>query len=438
MKLGFGYDLLNGQPLSSPAVAGSVSSIQEAGGQLVLSSFIRVDDLASLHDALGVNVDAGGSFFGVGADAKVRYANECNVSQFSSHVMVRVSVQDAFENFDAPALTDDANTLLKNTDGTTSQRFRERFGDLFLDGLQKGGEYFATWEIVSVDRSVRDAIVNKVEAAFNDITISAHLDSDVESSKSTTSSHVDVFIHVFQNGAIDHTDQSMAEIINKAHNFPPSVAGALAAPFAVSLADYRTLKLPDDSFNFIDIQNQRDVLSEHALKRFEFMALRNSISYIRQHPQDFVGANDATLAAQLTQVTAAINTMEKEASACLRSPSACQFTSFDVSDFPFPQPVKGSVQVGLPSIPGKIPGLGDQSIQVLQLQKKLKERGHFTATDGNFRQQTVDALKAFLKDVGGDPKALLPDLEFKKFLGAEVAKAWRLLGLPADGSGLPL
>jgi hypothetical protein len=341
MRVGLGYDLLTGTQLTSPAVQGNVSAIPDAHGQNVISSFIRIDDLDTLHQTLGVSVDAGGSYFGVGGDVKVDYAKECNMSRFSTHVMVRVSVEDPFESFDAPELAPDAKTLLQNTGDLQSTRFRERFGDVFIDGIQKGGEYFATWEIVSVDQSVRETIATKVEAGFNDLLVAAHLDVDVKTATETTSSHVEVHVHVMQQGSIDHTDQTMAEILQKAHDFPPSVAGNNAAAFAVSLADYKTLNLPNDAFNFLNIQNQRDVLAEHARKRFDFLALRNSISYIRQHPQDFVGADDTVLGSQLAKVTEAINKMETEASACLNDAKKCNFTPFDVSDFPLPPPKPG-------------------------------------------------------------------------------------------------
>ena len=144
-----------------------------------------------------------------------------------------------------------------------------------------------------------------------------------------------------QNGAVDHTDQTLEEILTKAHDFPPTVAGDLASPFAVSLADYATLALPNDKVNFLDIQNQRDVLAEHARKRFEFLQLLNTISYIRQHPDDFEGvgaSKEADLATEFAAVTAAINKMESEASDCLEDAKKCSFTPFDVSDFSLPEP----------------------------------------------------------------------------------------------------
>jgi hypothetical protein len=340
MKPGFGYDLLNGTPKVSPAVQGTISPIPQAEGQLVTSSFLRIDDLQTLHETIGVNVDAGGSYFGISADVKVQYAKECTMSQFATHVMVRVSVQDAFESFDNPVLSDDAKDLLQND--TQRARFRERFGDVFIAGLQKGGEYFATWEITSVDQSVRESIATLVEGSFNDLLASGHLDVDVKNAAASSSSHVEVRVHVFQAGSIDHTDQTMAEIMKKAHDFPPTVAGKNAFPYAVSLADYRELQLPNDRFDFLDIENQRDVLAELARKRFEFLSRRNSISYARQQGEEFVGGGDAgfdaALAGELAKITDAINQMEKLASACLRDAKQCTFPSFDVSDFPLPTP----------------------------------------------------------------------------------------------------
>src|ERR1700720_3255841 len=112
MKVGFGYDLITGSALSSPAVQGTISTIKDAKGQTVTSGVVRIDDIDTLHKSLGVNVDAGGSYFGASVDVKVNYAKECNVATHSTHLLVAVSVQDAFENFDDPVLTQDASELM--------------------------------------------------------------------------------------------------------------------------------------------------------------------------------------------------------------------------------------------------------------------------------------------------------------------------------------
>jgi len=356
MKVGFGYDLIKGIPLTSPAVQGTISPIANAAGQLVISHVVRITDQDTLHRTLGVNLDAGGRYFGASGDVKANYAQECNISTYSTHVLVGVSVVDAFESFDAPVLSPDAVQLL--TDGAQSVRFRQRFGDVFIDGLRKGGEYFATFEIISVDEATREKIAVQVSAAFNSGVAAAHLETDIAKSSEETTAHTEVRVHVYQNGSVDHTDQTMEQILQKAHDFPPSVADNLAAPFAVSLADYNSLKLPNNSFNFFDIENQRDVLAEHARKRFEFLTLINDLSYIRRHPEDFVGSDDAKLKDQLAAATEAVNVMEKEASACLRDPGACSFTVFDISDFPLPAAKPGTKPpVDQPLPPNAMPDL---------------------------------------------------------------------------------
>jgi hypothetical protein len=132
MKVSFGYDLHNDDPLVSPAVQGTVSVRPQEQGQLVTSSFLRIDDLKTLHETIGVNVDAGGSYFSASADVESRHAKERTVSQFATHVMVQLSAQNAFENFDDPALSPAAEDLLKNVNSTASARFRERFGDVLI------------------------------------------------------------------------------------------------------------------------------------------------------------------------------------------------------------------------------------------------------------------------------------------------------------------
>jgi len=221
-----------------------------------------------------------------------------------------------------------------------SERFRERFGDVFIDGILRGGEYFATYEIVSDDESSRENVAVAVEGSFHSGIAAAHLNADIKTETDKSDIHTEVRTHIFQKGAIDRTDQDFQDIMTKAKNFPPSVAGDLAAPYAVSLADYRTLKLPIDGFDFLQIQNQRDVLAEHARKRFAFLKLLNDISYIRQRPRDFLGVDLDKLGQQFAKVTDDINIMESEASACLRDAKSCSFTPFDVSDFPLPPPTK--------------------------------------------------------------------------------------------------
>jgi len=338
MKVGKGYNLLTGDALPSPAVTGSLTPVQMSGGQQVVSQIKRIEDLESLNNSLGVSVDVGGSYMGFSASAKVDFASESNFTRYSTYLLVKVSVSNAVLTFDDPQLTPEAIELVSTEN---SERFRERFGDCFFSGIVRGGEYFAIVEISGSDAKEREETAVAIEAAYEGLVASVDLSVEIKKKKEKSSSKLNVSISVFQQGAIDSTDQDIGQIMAKAKGFPPSVAGNLAYPYALLIEDYRSLRLPSDAFSPIDIENQRQVLLDLARKRFEFITLQNDIRHILGEPDDFVSPDVPALRAAYDEVVAAINTMQREASACTKNAGSCSFTAFDTSKFPLPDLKQG-------------------------------------------------------------------------------------------------
>ncbi|HME09427.1 MAG TPA: hypothetical protein VKG25_20375 [Bryobacteraceae bacterium] len=339
MKLGLGYDRLSGDVLPSPAVQGSgISAVQGAAGQQVSIDCVTIQDVETLHRSLGISVDAGGSYMGFSGSAKVDYVHSCDFSSFSTYVMVRVSVQDAFESLDGPVFGADATDLIVTNNKT---RFRDRFGDAFITGVKKGGEYFAIYQMTGTDQSERESVAVKVHAAFNSGLTSAELNTSINTATARSESHLEVRVHVFRQGSIGTADLNLEDIMHTAKTFPVDVSGDKAFPYEVLLEDYSTLKSPNDQFDYIQIQAQQDVLEDLAKKRFEFLTLRDDFQYILKHIGDFQNAdgspaNRDQLSKEFEEVVNEINSMEKQASACVRDASKCAFTIFDTSKFALP------------------------------------------------------------------------------------------------------
>jgi hypothetical protein len=345
MKIGLGYNRLTGDRLPTPAVEGSsISSLKDAVGQQVTIDCTTIQDVETLHKSLGISVDAAGSYMGFSGSAKVDYANSCDFSSFSTYVVVRVSVQDAFESLDSAVFSPDAAELLVNNN---PDRFRQRFGDTFIAGLRKGGEFFAIYQITGSDRTEKESIATKVNAAFNGGLTSAELNSSINKASSETTSHLEVHVHVFRQGTVGTADLNVDDIMKTARDFPISVSGDKAFPYAVMLQDYDSLKNPNDKFVYVDIQNRQDVLEDLAKKRFEFLALRDDFKYILKHIEDFQNADGTSvdrdkLSKDFDAVVSAINTMQHEASVCTRDAGQCTFTNFEVAKFAVPMLAKGT------------------------------------------------------------------------------------------------
>jgi hypothetical protein len=336
MKIGLGYNRLTGEVMPTKGAAGpSISGLAQAGGQQVSIDCVTVEDVESLHKSLGVSVDAGGSYMGFSGSAKVDYLSSCDFSSFSTYVVVRVSVQNAFNSLDEPELSADAAELVV---AGNSARFRERFGDTFIAGVRSGGEYFAIYQLTSTSESERESLAVQVNAAFSGVVASAELSTAINSATARSASHLQVQVHVFRQGTISEADLNLEDIMTTAKTFPIDVSAGNSFPYAVLLQDYSRLRNPNDRFNYIDIQNQQDTLADLAKKRFQFLALRDDYSYMLKHLDDFQNADGTpadrpAVVAEQHKVVDAINAMEAQASACARDASKCQFTAFDTGQF---------------------------------------------------------------------------------------------------------
>jgi len=339
MKVGLGYSRLTGQPSPSPSIVGpSISAIEGAKGQFVTSDCRIIEDVETLHKAIGVTAEAGGAYMGFSGSAKVDYMNSLDFSRFSIYVLVKVSVRNAFETIDSPVFSTDAEELLKLK---SDVRFHQRFGDCFIAGIQKGGEYFAIYQVSSTQRSETETTATDVRAAFGNPVAGANLHTKIETAVTNSNSHLEVNVFVFRQGTVARADLSLEDIMATAREFPVSVSADNAFPFEVLLQPYEGLKNPVDGFDFLQIQQQQDVLADLAKKRFQFLTLRDDYSYIMKHTDEFQKRDGSPVVLEELkkahgQVVEAINTMQREASACSRNAAQCAFTPFDVGAFDVP------------------------------------------------------------------------------------------------------
>lgn len=340
MDVGIGVNLLTGEALVQ-GVTGAVTP-PEAAGQNVQSRIVRIDDISSLHTSLGVDVSASGSYMGFSASAKMDYADSCSFNEHSIYLLVSVVVTNALTRMDSPVLNPDAALLLQNQ---KPDRFRERFGDVFVAGIHSGGEYFAIFQITGTDESEKESLSTTLSASFSTIGASADLDVAIRTAKESSHSHLDLKVFTFQNGGADtSTDQNPGQIMAKAHNFPGSLSGAnahFAVPYSILPESYRTLDLPGDAANVIDIENQKEMLATNFKLRSQLMLLINNIDYIllsqAQGHNEFEPFDVAALTADRNHLAVEFDRITREASACMRDAGTCHLATFQPPSTPMPK-----------------------------------------------------------------------------------------------------
>jgi hypothetical protein len=375
MKPGHGINLLTGDFSPASAVRGTVTPIEFGQGQNVTSEITRIDDVSSFHKALGVEVTADGSYMGFSANAKVSYADDHNINSHSTYLLIHVEVKNSFVSMDDPVLSDDAIELLRNSQ---QDRFRERFGDVFITGVGTGGEYFAVYEILGTDESEKESVAVQVNASFNGLLASADLGVNVKNMTESSKSHLQIHASIFQLGGSDTTtDESPEGVMAKAHNFGPSVGGKFSVSYSVLPASYRALKLPNDAANPIDIENQRQALADAWKLRNDLLNLKNDVDYVllsdAEGHDEFEPFDVEGLTAGRNILVDEINKITRGASECMKDASKCTFAKFDTSTIKLPKK-KAAVPVGQTvQVPNVVFMIGGQARLVLQQARLVPE-----------------------------------------------------------------
>lgn len=338
MDFGVGLDLLSGEPLQE-AVTGTITPVTTARGQTVESKLMRIDSLSTLHKTIGISVEGGGSYMGFSGSAKVNFADSCNFNEYSTYFLISIRVEDVFERLDDPVLIVDAVELLRNN---KAPRFRERFGDAYIHGMKKGGEYFGLFQISGTDETEKHKATNTINAGFNGLITSAELATQLNEMRTKSKHHLQVTAYTFQRGGSDTSqDQTIEQMMNKARNFAPSVAGEFAVPYAVSTLSYKTLNLPEDAANPIDIENQREVLEANWRTRTQLLVLKNNIEYvlfsIANNYDEFERADTEELTKWRNGLVDEIDLITKEASQCVKDAAKCKLARFDISHIRLPK-----------------------------------------------------------------------------------------------------
>jgi len=294
-----------------------------------------VQDVDALQEALGLSASVAGGYAGFQGTAKVNFSKQCSVTQYCLYVVLSVEVINSCVSIDSPALVPDAVELLRA--GNTT-RFRERFGNRYISGLKTGGEYYAVYRVQSFDQQERSNIAAKISASFHNPLLSSSLNTEIESSKSTSLNNLNVSVFVFSAGGVSTTETALAEMIEKAHSFPALVAGPNAIPYQVILDEYSGLDLPGDQLNFFDVEHQTETLLFNSRLLNGFETLVNDIDFIRRHSDRFHNPDgsppdDSVLQTARRSCLEAVDELQQSISACQKNANACSHFLQSPQDF---------------------------------------------------------------------------------------------------------
>jgi hypothetical protein len=318
MDYGLGVDTASAD-VRNKGVQGTPTQIGNAAGDTVTFEMTLISSIDDLQTSLGVSASANGSYGLFSASAKMNYSEQCHFQSNSVFLLVSASVSQAVTSIEQPVIDPAAAALLAN--GDTSD-FQDRYGDMFVRGLTTGGEFYGVIEISTTSTSDQKTLSTSISGSFGLFGASGSVDSSFSNATQGRNVKVTCFI---QGGQTFPLPTEVSDLLTAVKAWPGTLASK-GVPYTALLADYNILVLPSPP-NFIDLQNQKDVLANCASLRSEDLQTVNEIDYITQNQQQFIQPNMADLGIWRNQLSADLNTIAAAASKALDDPKNAQLPS---------------------------------------------------------------------------------------------------------------
>jgi hypothetical protein len=333
MDYGLGIDDASGNIRARAVDHGDPVPVPETGGQTVLFRLHKSETVEDVHKAIGLSVDGAAAYGLFAASDKFDFAESSNFQTYSLFLVVAITVTNTSRHILDEKLVDAGKTLLGQGTDAGNKRFREEFGDIYIKGVETGGEFMAIVEIETRSDQEKQDISNKLEAGGFFGVGGADLASTFTSNFAQVTSNATLNINSFQRGGEGEgavQQISVGALIEKARTFAIQVMQRPVS-YRVQTQDYLALDLPTPP-NVIDLQNAKDVLQRYETQRATLLQALNDANYVMSHSDQFEPFSADALTKFTQGISTSLNNISKSASSCVNDIRSCKFDEEPVPD----------------------------------------------------------------------------------------------------------
>jgi hypothetical protein len=331
MDFGAGVDL-GGQLFGDAVVRTGPDEIKDTGGQTEDIFLTLVETQEDQNTALHLSTSVSASYGLFGGSGKFDLSEEMHVHNFSISLVIRATVLNTFKQMRDVQFGPQAKSLLENG---KEARFREQFGDMFVRGIQTGGELCAILQIVGHDESDQTSIKADLEAGGIIGGVAIATKDTFSSAVSKATSHREVKLRHFQVGGTPKASIDPDTMIQHALNFAAEVKAGQSEAFQALLVPYKTLDAPSGP-NFVDLESAKETLALLMQKRRDALTRLASFNFVIAHPDQFIIPPGTSVNAIAGRFGTAVAALTSAASRCVNNPkeAAEALTSIAALDVP--------------------------------------------------------------------------------------------------------
>lgn len=255
----------------------------------------------ALMESLGVSAEAEGRYGFASAGLKVDFSKNTSYNSVSTFVVAKMVVNNQVVRGRNFRIKEDARRLLT----ADSDAFSTAYGDSFVRGQFRGGEFFAVLRITSLDTAVQTDLAVTLQAEINGAVGAASFTGKYDTYKSEAHSRVELHVVFYQKGGEGEeeigTTTSVDDVKDRLKSLPSAVARH-PFPYEIEVATYDTVPVPvppkiwQDAFVVATADADR--------QRLSYLQKYNDFTFAAEHPEFFEDPPPATEIRAATQAYA--------------------------------------------------------------------------------------------------------------------------------------
>jgi len=296
----------------------------EAGGQVVASALKMIQSQDSLMESMNISVSASVRYGLASGDARFDFAKKHAVNTYSTYLLLKATVQNPPEHMVAPKLTDTAAQLYQRS----PEEFRQTFGDVFIDEIYSGGEFFGLFTFESQDESTKTEISAKLDVSVGSVLAGGSVSVAFSNTIEEVSRKSRMFIDVFMSGGIGlHNPRNLEELMTLYTNFNESTATHGTA-YQASVKDFQYLPLPPGP-TWAEQVVRRETVAACGRYVVDALKIRGQIEYILGHKKEFEAFDEAALRTQLQVLDSRFPLWAQRAKDCVQDVAQCSLAGVE-------------------------------------------------------------------------------------------------------------
>ena len=331
MDFGAGADI-SGRLFGDAVARSEPVAIKDSGGQTVDIQISLAETQEEQDSSLHLSTSVCASYGLSGGSGKFDLSQECHVNDYAISLIVRATVLNSFIQMRDVKFGPTATFMLENGH---DEDFRSQFGDMFVRGIQSGGELCVILQIEGHSESDKSEVKANLTAAgvFGAFNFSS--ENSFSSAVSRASSSRKVKLRHFQVGGTQGASLQPETIINHALNFASEVKAGQQEGFQALLMPYTSVDAPMRP-NFIDIEGAKDAIAVIMQKRRDALTRLTSFNIVVRQPENFEIPAGLDVNAVVGQLEIAVARLTSAASRCANAPKEAPQVLIGLADLRIP------------------------------------------------------------------------------------------------------